>query len=36
MLGDKVSTVMTYYHDLVDQEHHPKASAFLAKKLRTG
>ena len=36
MLGDKVGTVMARYHDLVDQAHHPKASAFLDKQLRTG
>ena len=34
MLGDKVSTVMARYHDLVDQPHHDKAKAFLADALK--
>ena len=36
MLGDTVATVMAHYHDLVDQAHHSKAKAFLAKELHTG
>ena len=36
MLGDKVGTVMAHYHDLVDQAHHPKAKALVARRLRTG
>ena len=36
MLGDKVGTVMARYHDLVDQAHHPKASAFLSTALHRG
>ena len=36
MLGDKVATVMAYYHDLVDSAHHPKGAAFVAKSLHAG
>ena len=34
MLGDKVATVMARYHDQVDQAHHPKAKAFVAKAIQ--
>ena len=36
MLGDKVATVMASYHDLDDEAHHPRASAFVDKQLGTG
>ena len=36
MLGDKVATVMASYHDLVDEPHHAKAKAFVAKQLGKG